>query len=72
MPDFYIARHLVTVAQFKMFVEASGVRPRGSRLLSGRSEYPAVYVSWNEAIDYCRWLEGTLRASDTVVSRSCS
>ncbi len=69
--DFYFSIYPVTVGRFKAFIEASGYRSEAEKAgdrcnwrygVSGRkrpqSEYnhPALYVSWNDAVAYCRWM----------------
>ncbi len=44
--DYWMARFPVTVGQFKAF------RAR----TSGQVDHPVLYVSWHEAIAFCRWL----------------
>jgi len=56
LPTYYIARYPVTVAQFRAFVEARGHRPANERCLHGLANHPAVYVSWQDARAYCKWL----------------
>jgi eukaryotic-like serine/threonine-protein kinase len=61
---FYMAAHHVTVGQFRSFVEATGPRPPPSK--DGKSwqapgfdqtdEYPVVFVTWDDAQAFCRWL----------------
>ncbi len=65
VPAFYIARHEVTVGQFSAFVRATRwtVDPRS---LSGPPSHPATFVSWPDALAYCRWLEATLKRSPTT------
>ncbi|MFP4391130.1 MAG: formylglycine-generating enzyme family protein, partial [Desulfococcaceae bacterium] len=67
LPDFYIARFPVTVAQFRAYVDATGERPKDEDSLKGPDNHPVVYVSWHEAMAYCRWLQTVLETSKTVV-----
>jgi formylglycine-generating enzyme required for sulfatase activity len=60
LPLFYIGRFEVTVAQFRSFVEATGFRA-DARALEGGPDHPVGFVSWPDALAYCRWLETTLR-----------
>ena len=60
LPVFYIGRYEVTVAQFRAFVEATAFRADAHAL--GRAlDHPVGFVSWPDALAYCRWLETTLR-----------
>ena len=61
LPVYYVARWPVTVAQFAAFVEASGHKPAGPDCLKGIANHPVVWVSWYEAMAYCRWLNEQLR-----------
>lgn len=60
VPAFLIGRTEVTVAQFAAFVEAAGheVDPQA---LAGPPLHPVSFVSWPDALAYCRWLEELLR-----------
>lgn len=72
--SFKIARYPVTVAQYRAFVEAKdGWRdpawwdgdlyrdPEGNTYEFGRfGNHPAVYVSWFDAVAFCRWLSRRL------------
>lgn len=70
---FYIDRHEVTNTEYAQCVNA-GVctRPqsRGSnprRLYFGNTQYadyPVIYVTWNDAFTYCRWVGGRLPTAD--------
>ena len=59
---FLIGRGEVTVAQFAAFVETTGheVDPQA---LAGPPLHPVSFVSWPDALAYCRWLEELLRES---------
>jgi formylglycine-generating enzyme required for sulfatase activity len=56
LAGYWIARHPVTVAQFKTFVQQSGHQPRAATCLRGEANWPVVNVTWEEALAYCRWL----------------
>ncbi len=62
LPAFYIGRYEVTVAQFRAFVEATGFRA-DRQALGGSLDHPVRFVSWPDALAYCRWLEKTLTES---------
>jgi len=62
LPVFYIARFEATVAQFRAFVEATAFRA-DAQALGGGLDQPVGFVSWPDALAYCRWLETTLRDS---------
>jgi formylglycine-generating enzyme required for sulfatase activity len=63
LQTFYHARYPTTVAQFSDFVNASGYKPANPACLRGVSNHPVVWVSWPDALAYCEWLDGALRAS---------
>jgi len=68
VPAFSIARHEVTVAQFTAFARSSTwtVDPRA---LAGPPTHPVTFVSWPDALAYCRWLSTTLDRSPTAPPR---
>ncbi len=57
---FCIARVPITNAQYHLFVEATGYKApdhwEGHRVPRGLESHPVVYVSWHDALMYCRWL----------------
>ena len=60
LPTFYISRHEVTVAEFAAFTRATKWNI-DQRALEGEPTHPVAYVSWPDALAYCRWLEATLK-----------
>jgi formylglycine-generating enzyme len=84
LSDFCMGKHVVTVGDFRQFIDESGYqtdaeRGDGSYLwndndwekkagvnwrygVSGRlmsqseDNHPVVHVSWNDAVEYCKWL----------------
>ena len=61
LPTYYIARYPVTVAQFRAFVEDSDFQPGDADSLRGVDNHSVVWVSWHEALAYCKWLTQKLR-----------
>ena len=63
-PAFRIGRAPVTNGEYRVFVEASG-HPApshwpGGAIPAGRDLHPVTYVSWSDAITFCRWAGGLL------------
>jgi formylglycine-generating enzyme required for sulfatase activity len=56
LPGYWIGRCPVTVGQFRAFVEGSGYRPGNEASLRGPDDHPVRYVTWHDALAYCRWL----------------
>jgi formylglycine-generating enzyme required for sulfatase activity len=59
LPTFHLARHEVTVAEFRVFAATTGWRG-DARALAGAPNLPVAYVSWPDALAYCRWLTSRL------------
>lgn len=56
---FYIDRYEVTKAQYKDFADQTGSRKpplwKNGAYPSGRENHPVTFVSWYDAVQYCRW-----------------
>ncbi len=53
---YWLARFPVTVAQFRAYLDETGTQPGDKDCLAGPPNHPVVWVSWHEAIGFCRWL----------------
>ncbi|MEX1199102.1 MAG: SUMF1/EgtB/PvdO family nonheme iron enzyme [Pseudohongiellaceae bacterium] len=63
LPQYYMARHEVTVEQFRAFVDGTAYTVAGDAW-RGRSDHPVTQVAWTDAVNYTRWLQERLRGSD--------
>ena len=61
LPDYYLARYPVTVAQFRAFVEASGYNKFDKDALADLDNRPVRYVTWYDALAYTKWLQEELQ-----------
>lgn len=61
LPAYFLSRNLVTVAQFKAFLDESGYQPANTSCLKASLSHPVVYINWQEALLYCQWLTGKLK-----------
>jgi formylglycine-generating enzyme required for sulfatase activity len=62
LPAFWMARFLVTVGQFRSFVQATGAKLEDEDGLRKPATHPMTIVSLDEAVAYCAWLDQVLRS----------
>jgi formylglycine-generating enzyme required for sulfatase activity len=65
VPTFYLSRHEITVAQFGAFARAPGVTV-DPRALASPPAHPVAFVSWPDALEYCRWLARAIERSPSA------
>jgi len=60
LPAYRIGRFPVTNLEYKAFVAAADYQPPkhwpNGQLPETLADHPVVYVSWDDAVAYCRWL----------------
>jgi formylglycine-generating enzyme required for sulfatase activity len=61
LPAFFMGKYEVTVDQYKACVDDGGCAANPSAV-SGPVDRPVRYVSWDDAVQYCQWLDRKLRA----------
>lgn len=59
--EFYIGQFPVTNSQYKVFVDSENVKKpkywKNGTYPNGKANHPVVFISYNDAIAYCKWLE---------------
>jgi len=72
LPEFFIGKVPVTNAQYASFVKAANRKApthwEKDVLPAGKAEHPVVNVSWQDAVDFCRWLSEATRRSFLLAS----
>lgn len=56
--DFYLGKTEVTVAQFRLFCEATNRKMPNPPSYGWKENHPISGISWNEAVAFCQWLSG--------------
>ena len=59
---FYLAKYEVTNAQYRRFKSGHSSKDCKGHDLNGEKQ-PAVYVSWLDAVDFCKWLSAQTRGT---------
>jgi len=74
LPEYKIARVPVTNAQYVSFVQDTNGTPpehwHGRKIPPGRENHPVVNVSWNSALEYCKWLSVKIGKHVTLPSEA--
>ncbi len=66
LPEYYIARYPVTVAQYSVFVERTHYDKTNERYKNDPANHPVRYVTWYDDLAYCDWLERVLKDSPNL------
>lgn len=60
LDGFWIYRNLVTVAQYRSFCAATKRKMPGEPTYGWTNQNPMVNVTWEDAVEYCKWIGGRL------------
>jgi formylglycine-generating enzyme required for sulfatase activity/predicted Ser/Thr protein kinase len=68
LDGYWLGKTEVTVGQYKAFISDSGHAPLSSSIskYSPGDNHPVVYVSWEDAVAYCKWLSNKKGLSFTL------
>ncbi len=57
--DYYMARFPITNEDYEAYMKSEGVHNQETGA-KNYSDHPAVGITWEDAMSYCRWLNGVL------------
>jgi len=60
LPDYWIDKHEVTVAQYRKYCQATGRKMPKAPDWGWQGDHPVVNVTWDEAAVYAKWAGGRL------------
>lgn len=72
LPEYQIGKYPVTNEQYLLFVteiDRTWVSPVGRK--PEYASHPATYVTWHDAVAYCRWLDEVLFVEGYTAERNC-
>jgi eukaryotic-like serine/threonine-protein kinase len=55
LDEYLVGKTEVTVAQFRVFVQVTGYKA-DPRILTVKDDRPVSYVTWDDAVAFCKWL----------------
>lgn len=55
VPEFWMYRYEVTVAQYRKFCQATGRKMPDAPPWGWKDDHPIVNVDWEDAVAYCHW-----------------
>jgi formylglycine-generating enzyme required for sulfatase activity len=58
--DYWMGRHLITNEMYESYVRANGLKHPVEKWEEKR-DHPVVYVKWQDALAYCKWLNASLK-----------
>lgn len=72
LPSYWIGRYPVTVAQYSVFINEKGQKNLSS-LKKLQPDIPIHGVTWDDALDFCKWMNRKLRdGMEIFVGKSIS
>lgn len=54
--EYWLGKTEVTVEQFALFVKTTGYATDTRAFRSGKEKHPVNYVSWDDAVAFCKWV----------------
>ena len=65
LPEYLIGKYPVTNGEYQAFVRDTGRQPPsrwdGGKYPKGQKDHPVAYVTWHDAMAYCKWLSEKTR-----------